>query len=202
VIPRQTQLLDQLRQLGPVFQSREAVDAGLAWRDLYRLRDERLIIELSRGVYQLAEKAGAGNIDFVVVCGRVPHGMICLNSALTYWDLSDEIPREIHLAVPRGSHWPTIDYPPTKVHVFHADTFDLGRIEVRLERGERFSITDRERTVVDAFRFRRRIGNDLANRALQRYLDDQWPKLARLVELARELRVTGPVMTALRILQS
>ncbi len=43
-----------------------------------------------------------------------------LNSALSYWDLSDEIPLEIHLAVPEGSHRPTIDYPRTRAHVFAA----------------------------------------------------------------------------------
>lgn len=54
--------------------------------------------------------AGISNVDFVAVCGRAPHGMICLNSALAYWDLSDEIPAQVHLAVPSGSHRPVIDY--------------------------------------------------------------------------------------------
>jgi predicted transcriptional regulator of viral defense system len=192
--------LERLRRLGPVFRSKDAVAAGVSWRDLYSLRDEGEVLELSRGLYQLTETAGTANVDFVAVCARAPHGMICLNSALAHWDLSDEIPPEVHLAVPEGAHRPAIDHPPTKVHVFRASTFDLGRVEIKEERGEHFWISDRERTVVDAFRLRHLIGGDMAHGALRRYLREQ-PKPARLAELARELRVWTPLSSALRVLQ-
>ncbi len=78
---------DRLARLGPVFRSKDAVAAGISWRDLYAMRDRGEILQLSRGLYQQAAGAGAGDIDFVTVCGRVPHGTICLDSALAYWDL-------------------------------------------------------------------------------------------------------------------
>lgn len=127
--------LTRLRALGPVFRSGKAVEAAVSWRDLYRLRDEGELIELSRGLFQLADAAGSDNADFIAVCARAPHGMVCLNSALAYWDLSDEIPAEVHLGVPEGTNRPTLNYPPTRVHVFNAATFDLGRREVRQARG-------------------------------------------------------------------
>jgi predicted transcriptional regulator of viral defense system len=195
------QVLERLRRIGPVFRSKEAVAAGVSWRDLYGLRDEGAVLELSRGLFQLADTAGIGNIDFVAVCARAPHGMIALDSALSYWDLTDQIPAMVHLAVPEGSHRPTIDHPPTRVHVFRAATFVLGRMEVREEGGERFWITDRERSVVDSFRLRHIVGEDEAHGALRRYLRQPRPKLARLAELARQLRVSGPVTSALRVLQ-
>jgi predicted transcriptional regulator of viral defense system len=195
------QALERLRRIGPVFRSKEAVAAGVSWRDLYGLRDGGDVLELSRGLFQLAETAGIGNIDFVAVCARAPHGMIALDSALSYWDLTDQIPAMIHLAVPEGSHRPTIDHPPTRVHVFRAATFALGRMEVREVGGEGFWITDRERTVVDSFRLRHVVGEDEAHGALRRYLRQPRPKLASLAELARQLRVTGPVTSALRVLQ-
>ncbi len=195
------QARERLRRIGPVFRSKEAVAAGISWRDLYALRDEGDVLELSRGLFQLADTAGIGNIDFIAVCARAPHGMIALDSALSYWDLTDDIPSQVHLAVPEGSHRPMIDHPPTNIHVFRAGTFDLGRIEVREESGERFWITDRERTVVDAFRLRHRLGEDEANRALRRYLAQPRPKLARLADLSRQLRVSTPVRSALRVLQ-
>jgi predicted transcriptional regulator of viral defense system len=193
--------LDRLREIGPVFRSKDAVAAGVSWRDLYALRDRGEILELSRGLYQLADTAGTSNVDFVAVCGRAPRGMTCLNSALAYWDLSDEIPAQVHLAVPSGSHRPVIDYPPTQVHVFHAGTFGLGRLEVTAEAGERFWVSDRERTVVDAFRLRHLLGEDLAFAALRNYLQSR-PRLARLAEVARPLRAWGALSAALRILQS
>jgi predicted transcriptional regulator of viral defense system len=193
--------LDQLRRLNPVFRSRDAIEAGVSWRDLYGLREAGEVVELSRGLYQLAESGGIANIDFVVVCARAPHGMICLDSALAHWDLSDELPSEVHLAVPEGSHRPTIDYPPTRVHVFRAPTFSLGRVEVRDERGDRFWISDRERTIVDAFRLRHLMGEDAANAALRRYLADR-PKPGRVAELACALRVWTPLASAMRLLQA
>jgi predicted transcriptional regulator of viral defense system len=193
--------LDRLREIGPVFRSKDAVAAGVSWRDLYALRDRGEILELSRGLYQLADTAGTSNVDFVAVCGRAPRGMTCLNSALAYWDLSDEILAQVHLAVPSGSHRPVIDYPPTQVHVFHAGTFGLGRLEVTAEAGERFWVSDRERTVVDAFRLRHLLGEDLAFAALRNYLQSR-PRLARLAEVARPLRAWGALSAALRILQS
>jgi predicted transcriptional regulator of viral defense system len=193
--------LDRLRRLGPVFRSKEAVAAGVSWRDLYSLRDDGDVVELSRGLYQLAESVGTGNIDFVAVWTRAPHGMICLNSALAHWDLSDEIPSEVHLAVPEGSHRPTIDYPPVRLHVFGAESFSLGRVEVREDHGERFWISDRERSVVDAFRLRHLIGEDMAHAALRRYLSDR-PKPGRVAELARPLRVWTPLASAMRVLQA
>jgi predicted transcriptional regulator of viral defense system len=192
--------LNRIRELGPVFRSRDAVAAGVSWRDLYALRDQGEILELSRGLYQQAA-AGISNVDFVAVCGRAPQGMICLNSALAYWDLSDEIPAEVDLAVPSGSHRPVIDYPPTRVHVFHAGTFAMGRLEVAGETGERFWVSDRERTVADAFRLRHLTGEDLAFAALRRYLQSR-PRLARLAEVARPLRAWSALSAALRILQS
>lgn len=197
-----TKALERVRGIGPVFRSREAVAAGVSWRDLYALRDEGDILELSRGLFQLADAAGVGNVDFVAVCARAPHGMIALESALSYWDLTDEIPSTVHLAVPEGTHRPTIDHPPTTVHVFRAPMFDLGRIEVRERDGERFWITDRERTVVDAIRLRHRLGESEAHRALRRYLGQPRPKLARLVDVARELRASTAVGAALRVLES
>lgn len=193
--------LSRIRELGPVFRSKDAVAAGVSWRDLYALRDQGAILELSRGLYQRADAAGISHIDFVAVCGRAPHSMICLNSALAYWDLSDEIPAEVDLAVPSGSHRPVIDYPPTRVHVFRADTFAIGRLEVAEEAGERFWVSDRERTVADAFRLRHLTGEDLAFAALRRYLHSR-PRLVRLAEVARPLRAWGALSAALRILQS
>jgi predicted transcriptional regulator of viral defense system len=197
-----TRALERLRTIGPVFRSKDAVAAGVSWRDLYGLRDSGEVLELSRGLFQLADAAGAGRIDFIAVCARAPHGMIVLDSALSYWDLTDEIPSEVHLAVPEGSHRPVIDHPPTRTHVFREATFELGRTEVNEERGERFWITDRERSVVDAFRLRHLIGETTAHGALRRYLGQPRPRTGRLAELSRQLRVAGPVISTLRVMQA
>jgi hypothetical protein len=200
-MPSDSAVVDRLRPLGPIFRARDAVGAGLSWRDLYRARDSGLITELSRGLYQLRELAGVDQIDFVVVCARAPGGMVCLGSALTYWDLSDENPSHIDLAVPSGNHRPHIDHPPTQVHVFGAATFGLGRIVIGVAHNLSFSISDPERTVVDCFRLRHRIGVDLAVGGLRRYLRRPRSQPSRLLELAGQLRVRTPLLDAIRLLQ-
>ncbi len=184
-----------------MFRAADAVGAGVSWRDLYWARDSGLVLELSRGVFQLRDAGGLDEIDFVTVCARVPRAVVCLGSALAYWDLSDEIPGRVDIAVPVGTHRPQIDHPPTRVHVFRAETFGLGRVDVAVEPGARFAITDAERTVVDAFRLRHLLGKDLAIGGLRRYLRRPRPKPARVIELAGALRVRTPVTEALRLLQ-
>lgn len=197
----QHNILENLAQSsGGTFKSAEAMKAGVHPRDLYALRDEGFLIELSRGVYRLADAEMSPYLDLVAVSHRVSRGAICLDSALSFWDLTDEVPAEVHLAVPRGSHRPLIDYPPTRIHVFAADAFELGREKIRLESGEEIIIYSPERSVVDAMRLKNRVGSDVAYEALRRYLRRPGASSGNLLRLARRLRVGGPMADALRVL--
>lgn len=185
---------------GGVFRSRDAAEAGVHWRDLYAMRDEGTLIELSRGVFRFADAAMISNLDLVAVSKRSPRGTVCLNSALSFWELTDEVPSAVHLAVPRGSRPPSIDYPPTHVHVFAADTFALGREKVSLESGEEITIYSPERSVVDAVRLRGQVGADVAYEALRRYLRRPGASSGNLLRLARQLRIGGLMQNALEVL--
>jgi len=179
--------------MGGTVSSAELIGGGARWEDLYRLRDEGALIELSRGIYRLADAPATAHLDLVAVCRRAPEGMICLTSAASYWDLTDEIPPVVHLAIARGGHRPHIAYPPTQVHVFAAGTFALGRVQQPIESGETVAISSPERTVVDLMRLRSRVGADLARTALRRYLRRRDAMPGELVALARQLRI-GTVM--------
>jgi predicted transcriptional regulator of viral defense system len=140
--------------------------------------------------------------DLAVVSAVIPGGTICLNSALAFWDLSDEIPRQIHVAVPRGAHRPSIEQPPAKVHVFSAETFEVDRQRARTDAEEPFWIYSRERSVIDAIRMVRWVGQDLALHALRRYMAQPRANPARLAELARELGGSARLQPALEALLS
>jgi predicted transcriptional regulator of viral defense system len=101
-------LEDRLRALPTMFTSKTAREVGLSWEDLYRLRDQQIIVELSRGLYRRASAGPPTMPDLLAVSARAPRGMICLVSALGYWDLTDEMPGVVDLAVPRGTNQPTI----------------------------------------------------------------------------------------------
>jgi len=190
---RSDRILEITRYAGGTITPAELVEAGARWEDLYRLRDSGQLLELSRGVYRVADAPASAHLDLIAVCRRAPGGMICLNSAASFWDLTDEVPDTVHLAMPRGGHRPQITHPPTTVHLFAADTFDLGRIQRPVESGELITISSPERTVVDMMRLRSRVGRDQALAALRAYLRRSDAGPGDLLAIARQLRI-GRVM--------
>lgn len=191
---RSGEILDLARRSGGIASASELINGGVRWEDLYRLRDEGALIELSRGIYRVADMPATAHLDLVAVCRRVPAGMICLNSAASFWDLTDEMPGSVHVAVARGRHRPRIAYPSTRVHVFAADTFGIGRVHQPVDRTESIVVSSRERTVVDLLRLRARVGRDVALTALRAYLRRGDAKPGELLALARQLRI-GSVMS-------
>jgi predicted transcriptional regulator of viral defense system len=194
---RSSEVLDIARHAGGVSSAAELIERGARWDDLYRLRDSGELIELSRGVFRVADAPATAHLDLLAVCRRAPEGMICLGSAASFWDLSDELPDVVHLAIARGKHRPRIVYPPTRVHVFAAATFSLGRETEKIDSAETITISSKERTVVDLMRFRSRVGRDLAFGALRRYLQGADAKPGELLALARQLRIASVVSGAM-----
>jgi predicted transcriptional regulator of viral defense system len=137
-----------------------------------------------------------------IVSARAPQGTICLNSALAYWDLTDEIPARVHVAVPRGAHRPMIEQPLTTVHVFNAATFKIEREQARTDADEPFWIYSAERSIIDAIRMSRWVGRDVGLHALGRYLSRPGASPAHLSELARELGGRAQLTPALEALLS
>jgi predicted transcriptional regulator of viral defense system len=192
---RPERVLELARNAGGTISSAELIAGGARWEDLYDMRDRGALVEISRGIYRIADAAATARLDLLAVCRRAPHGMICLNSAASYWDLTDELPAAVHLAVRRGRHRPQIAYPPTRVHVFAASTFELGREQTRIESGEALAISSRERTVVDLLRLRSRVGREQGLSALRRYLQSEGARPGDLLSLARRLRA-GTIVAA------
>lgn len=149
---------------------------------------------------QRADADPSMNAEFAVVAARAPGATICLNSGLSYWDLSDELPDSVHLAIVRGAHWPKIDTPATTLHRFAAETFGLERQAVHTETGEPFWIYSAERCVVDAMRRQRQVGRDVALAALRRYTDRDDADPRRLNALASQLGGGARMSQALELM--
>ncbi len=184
------------------FSVSEAVAAGVSRTTLHRLREAGELASVSRGLVQLPD-GGMGMLsELAAVSARVPRGTICLNSALAFWDLTDEIPEQVHLAVPRGTHRPSIDRPVTRVHVFVRRNL-RDRAPAGADRRRRAVLVySPERSVVDAMRMTRWIGRDVARHALRRYMAGPRADPARLAELARELGGGAQLRPALETLLS
>ena len=196
-----TSTIERLNVLPASFTAQEARTKGLSWPALYELRDDGRLLELSRGVYRKADAPPIAEIDLRAVYLRSPHGMICLVSALQHWQLTDDMPAAVDLAIPRPMHRPKIDRPKTRVYVFDTDTFQAGREYVDLGAGEPIAISSVERTIVDCLRLRHDLGSDLAYRALREYLGRSGPQRhGELMKMAETLRVRTILLDAFEVL--
>jgi hypothetical protein len=122
------------------FRVRDAADAGIPRHIPYRLRDD----DLARR--HAACRQRPRDVQRVRrACGTCPAATIGLNSGLSYWDLSDELPEAIDLAVARGAHWPKIDTPATRPHRFARRRSALDWLQLHTDAGEAFWIYSAER---------------------------------------------------------
>lgn len=191
-----------VEELPASFTTSQAEEFGVArWR-LYRLRDEGEVVSLSRGVWRRAEAPPTAHESLLAVTLRAPHATVCLLSALAFHGLVDVIPTVVDLAVARGRHRPAIDYPPVQVHVFDADTFELGRQQVEVAPNETVPVYDPVRSVVDAVRLRTQVGTDLAYGAARQLLGRRRSAAGELAAMSQALRCAGPVHKLLEVLQA
>jgi predicted transcriptional regulator of viral defense system len=172
---------------------------GVHPRDLYGWRDRGEIVELSRGVFRRTDAPLATFPDLLAVAYRAPLAIVCCVSAAAVLDLTDELPPAVQVAVPKGSHPPRIDHPPTMVFRFDEATFELGLSKVEAAPAEKVRIYDPARTVVDLMRLRHRLGEPVAYAALNRYLRRRAARRALLLEYAAALNVYGPVRRAIDV---
>jgi predicted transcriptional regulator of viral defense system len=126
--------------------------------------------------------------DFVKVTLLVPSAIICLTSALYYHNLTTEIPAAVFIAIPRTVRTPKIKYPPLKVIRLSSEQYETG-IEKITTNGFEVNIYNVEKTITDCFKFRNRIGIEVAIEALKDYMTHQQPDINKIVSCARINRV-------------
>ncbi len=182
-----------IKNKGGMIRSADAIQNGIHPRTLYKLLDNGIVEKISRGVYRLAELEAISNPDLVTVASRVPNAVICLISALSYHELTTQIPHEVSIAILRDSRNPRIDYPPISVHQFSSDSFSAG-IEKHEIDGVEVKIYDPEKTIADCFKFRNKIGMDIVLEAIKIYRSRQQFNLEKLFMYAKICRVKN-IMT-------
>jgi predicted transcriptional regulator of viral defense system len=170
----------------PIFTAKEAESKGIPRYALVYYVKTGILERLYPGAYRSTNYEQKVNFSWEHVAwaaASIPEGVICLISALCIYDLTDQVMREAWIAIPNRVFAPK--RPDTRI--IRMRNIDLGRAEITL--GEyHVRIFNRERSVVDAFRY---LSHEIAIKALQRYLRDksQKPDLKKLQEYAKILRV-------------
>lgn len=186
------------RAHGGQLRMHEALAAGLSRYQLYKLRDEGVIETIGRGLYRLADLPPIGNPDWVAVAARFPKAVLCLVSALSFHGITTQIPHQVHLAVARQARLPQLDYPPVQGYRFAEAAFAAG-IEIHTLDHTPIRIYSAEKTLVDCFKFRNKIGQDVALEALQLYksrLKNRPAEILNYAKLCRVEQVMRPYLEA------
>ena len=154
-----------LRREGTV-RSRDFAAAGITRSQLARMLANGALARISRGLYALPDREPEAYEGLIVVARRAPKAVFCLLTALRYHDLTTQAPFEVWLAVGHRDRAPSMDWPPLRVMRFSDIAMQAG-VETHLEAGTPIRVTGVARTVVDCFKFRNKIGLDVALEALR-----------------------------------
>ena len=176
-----------------------AREHGLSERRLRGLLASGELERLGHGLYRKAD-APPADLDRVEIALRAPEATLCLATALSHHDLTDIIPAEIDVALPRSRRQPRVR-APVRWRRFHEDTFNLGRETTPADEALSIGVYSAERSIVDAFRLRHQDGDDVAIEALRRWLARSGARPARLLAIAKHFPKAEPaLLNALRIL--
>ena len=173
---------------GGFARTKDILAAGIHRRDIKRIRDEGRIIRVKRGLYRLSDIPLVSNQGYIDLARAVPEGVICLLSALSYHELTTFNPSVISMALCRGRRRPKIEYPPVEFYYFSKKQFKAGVNEIKIK-GHKISIYCPEKTICDCFRYRSKLGLDIAKEGLSEYLKRKGRNLESLFEYAEICRV-------------
>jgi predicted transcriptional regulator of viral defense system len=180
--------LNTIREMGGTVRTTEAVQYGVHPRTLYQLRDSGDLQTLSRGVYRLSELDEPSEPDLVIIAKRIPRAVICLVSALAYHELTTQVPHTISIALPKGAETPRVTHPPIAVHRFSEEALNQG-IETHQIDGVAVHVYCPEKTLVDCFKFRNKLGMDIVLEGLKLYRSRKTVNVEQLMAYGRVCRV-------------
>ena len=183
-----TKALQIFKKHGGILRYSEAFKLGIHPRTLYALKASGQIEQLQRGLYCLPGLPEHSQPDLVTIVKKIPKGIICLISALYFHNLTTQIPHFIFIALPQGYKPPKIEYPPAKFFWFSKGTHETG-IEIHKFKNICVQIYSKEKTIVDCFKHRNKIGLEVAIEALRIYWRQKKTNIDEIIRFAKISKV-------------
>lgn len=188
----------QLLQRDGFARTRDLEEAGVSRTAIRRLCDRGEIVRVARGLYRLPGAPQTERQDLAEAASRVPEGVICLLSALRFHSLTTQNPFEVWIAIDRKAWRPRVAHPPLRLFYLSGPALKEGVEEHEIS-GVTVRVFSAAKTVADCFKFRNKIGIDVAVEALREYrrthpkhLDAIW----RFAQVDRVTRVIQPYLEA------
>jgi predicted transcriptional regulator of viral defense system len=176
-----------------MIRTRDAIKEGIHPEYLRRLCEKGLLVKMARGVFIPADSEVSQNFGLAQISKRIPHGVICLLSALQFHEIGTQRPFEVWIAIDQKAAKPRIDYPPVRIVRFSGKALSGGIESYRIE-GVEVKIFNIAKTIADCFKYRNKIGLDIALEALkdcrQRRLctNDQLWKYAKVCRVSNIMK--------------
>ncbi|MBI5889380.1 MAG: type IV toxin-antitoxin system AbiEi family antitoxin domain-containing protein [Nitrosomonadales bacterium] len=193
----QSQIQTLLRKAGTA-RSRELVAAGITRSQISRMVAANQLLRVARGLYAMPGYQSGEHGALVEVAKRAPDALFCLLTALRIHDLTTQSPFEVWIAIGNKSHPPRMEYPPLRTTRFSAAALTTG-VETRRVDGVKIQVTSVAKTVADCFKFRNKVGLDVAlealreaRRAKKASADELW----RYAKINRVTNVMRPYLEA------
>jgi predicted transcriptional regulator of viral defense system len=146
--------------------ARELADAGIHRQTLSRLVAAGELERIARGIYRLPDHPITEHHGLAIAGAAVPQGVVCLISALRFHELGTQLPHQIWLAIDRRARRPALKYPPLRIVRYSGAALTEG-IEVHQLEGQSVRVYNVAKTLADCFKYRNKIGLDVALEALR-----------------------------------
>jgi predicted transcriptional regulator of viral defense system len=172
---------------------------GVPRAHLYRLAEEGLVERRARGLYVASGHAYSEDHTMAQVAKRVPGAVVCLLTALRFHKLTTQLPREVWIALPEKARRPNVDFVRLRVARFSGASFTEG-VETHVIEGVPVRIYSAAKTVADCFKYRNKVGLDVAIEALKDFTRRHrggTAELARFARICRVTRVMQPYLEAI-----
>ena len=183
-------VLKLARQKG-ILRARDLVGQNLSRVTLSRLVSEGRLIQLSRGLYSLPDRVVTEQTNLAEVAIKYPNSVFCLLTALQIHGLTTQSPHQVWLAIDVKARLPQMDYPTLKVVRFSREALEAGAEGVMIDVVVSVLVTSIEKTIVDCFKYRNKIGLDIAIEALQEAWRSKRMSMDRIWEYATICRVSN-----------
>ncbi|MGC9125491.1 MAG: type IV toxin-antitoxin system AbiEi family antitoxin domain-containing protein [Caldisericaceae bacterium] len=197
---------DKYRKIVEIFKehngyarSKDILANGIHSRNIKNALEEGLITKVKNGIYRLSDTPVISSQSLVDISYAIPEGIICMLSALSYYELTTFNPSVISVAIHRKSWKPKIEYPPVEIYYFSTKQFEAG-IETITVAGHKVRIYSPEKTICDCIRYRSKLGLDIAKEGLKEYLKRKNRNLEKLLDYAEICRVKPLLQEWLNVL--
>lgn len=179
----------------------ELAAQGLTRYGLDRLIESGEFERIAPGLFLRSGLADDTTAAWIAIAAKRPDATLCLLTALSLHELTDEIPTRSDIAIPRGTQPVTVHHAPISWHRFDVDTFSIGLTNRALPGGSSIGLYSSERTLIDLFRLRHAWGSDLALGALKQWLRKRGNSPSSLLAMAEEFPKARPaIQQALEVL--